>query len=72
LDDDKADAITPLYRPVRVAAFPALDDPDRNLLIVYRLDAKQPTAPVAPHKRRIPKALQTKMGQQPGTTQLQH
>jgi hypothetical protein len=72
LDDDKADAITPLYRPVRVAAFPALDDPDRNLLIVYRLDPKQPTAPIAPRKRRVPKALQTKMGQQPATTQLQH
>jgi len=72
LDDDKADAITPLYKPVRVAAFPALDDPDRNLLIVYRLDPKQPTAPVAAPKRHIPKALQTKMGQQPATTQLQH
>jgi hypothetical protein len=72
LDDDKADAITPLYRPVRVAAFPALDDPDRNLLIVYRLDPKQPTPEIVPRKRRVPKALQTKMGQQPGTTQLQH
>jgi hypothetical protein len=72
LDDDKADAITPLYKPVRVAAFPALDDPDRNLLIVYRLDAKKPTAPVAAPKRHIPKPLQTKMGQQPATTQLQH
>ena len=72
LDDDKADAITPLYRPVRVAAFPALDDPDRNLLIVYRLDPKVPTAPVHPHRRRIPKPLQTKIGQQPATTQLQH
>jgi hypothetical protein len=72
LDDDKADAITPLYRPVRVAAFPALDDPDRNLLIVYRLDPKQRTAEVSPRKRHIPKALQTKLGQQPATTQLQH
>lgn len=72
LDDDKADAITPLYKPVRVAAIPALDDPDRNLLIVYRLDPKQPTAPVAPRKRHIPKPLQTKIGQQPATTQLQH
>ena len=72
LDDDKADAITPLYQPVRVAAFPALDDPDRNLLIVYRLDPKQPTPPVHPHKRHIPKPLQTRIGQQPATTQLQH
>jgi hypothetical protein len=72
LDDDKADAITPLYRPVRVAAFPALDDPDRNLLIVYRLDPKAPTPPVHPRRRHIPKPLQTKIGQQPATTQLQH
>jgi len=72
LDDDKAADITPLYNPVRVAAFPALDDPDRNLLIVYRLDPKQPTREVAPHKRHIPKPLQTKLGQQPATTQLQH
>jgi hypothetical protein len=72
LDDDKADAITPLYRPVRVAAFPTLDDPDRNLLIVYRLDPKEPTPEVAKPKRHIPKPLQTKLGQQPATTQLQH
>ncbi len=72
LDDDKADAITPLYRPVRVAAFPALDDPDRNLLIVYRLDPKQPTPEHPTRRRHIPKALQTKLGQQPATTQLQH
>jgi hypothetical protein len=72
LDDDKAADITPLYRPVRVAAFPALDDPDRNLLILYRLDPKQPTPPVRTHRRRTPKPLQTKLGQQPTTTQLQH
>jgi hypothetical protein len=72
LDDDKADAITPLYRPVRVAAFPALDDPDRNLLILYRLDPKPPTAPIHPRTRHIPRQLQTKLGQQPATTQLQH
>ena len=73
LDDDKADAITPLYQPVRVAAFPALDDPDRNLLIVYRLDPKDAHSAHPPHvSRHIPKPLQTKIGQQPATTQLQH
>ncbi|WP_396269788.1 ArnT family glycosyltransferase [Granulicella cerasi] len=74
LDDDKMDALTPLYNPVRVAAIPALDDNDRNLLIVYRLDPapeKTPTPPV--HKRKsTPKPLQTKVGQQPTTTQLKH
>jgi hypothetical protein len=57
---------------VRVAAFPALDDPDRNLLIVYRLDPKVPTPAIHPRRRHIPKPLQTKIGQQPATTQLQH
>ncbi|MDE1154234.1 MAG: hypothetical protein PW735_00725 [Acidobacteriaceae bacterium] len=74
LDDDKMDALTPLYHPVRVAAIPALDDQDRNLLILYRLDPGM-EAPT-PHRRRFkrptPKPLQTKVGQQPTTTQLEH
>lgn len=72
LDDDKADALSTLYQPVRVAAFPALDDPDRNLLILYRLDPK--TSPARKHRnpRPTPKQLQTKLGQQPTTTQLLH
>ncbi|MBS1814342.1 MAG: glycosyltransferase family 39 protein [Acidobacteria bacterium] len=41
VEDDKMDALTGLYRLTRVAEFPAMDDPDRNLLIVYRLDAKK-------------------------------
>ncbi|HEX4154173.1 MAG TPA: hypothetical protein VHY48_01045 [Acidobacteriaceae bacterium] len=72
LDDDKAADITPLYRPVRVAAFPALDDPDRNLLIVYRLDPKQQTTYVRSRHHPIPAQLQTKLGEQPTTTQLKH
>lgn len=77
LDDDKMDALTPLYHPVRVAAIPALDDADRNLLIVYRLDAVSEANPAtvkpkhAP-RRATPKPLQTKVGQQPTTTQLVH
>jgi hypothetical protein len=38
VEDDKMDALAPTYRLVRVGAFPALDDPERNLLILYRLD----------------------------------
>ncbi len=74
LDDDKMEAITPLYHPVRVAAFPAMDDPDRNLLILYRLDpAESPSIPGTSTKRRhMPRQLVTKMGQQPSTQQLQH
>jgi 4-amino-4-deoxy-L-arabinose transferase-like glycosyltransferase len=72
LDDDKMDALSPLYNAVRVAAFPSMDDPDRNLLILYRLDPKEPTQP-ARHKRKpTPKPLKTKLGQQPSTNQLVH
>lgn len=38
VDDDKMDALTSLYRLKRVASFPAMDDPERNLMILYRLD----------------------------------
>jgi hypothetical protein len=39
VEDDKMDALSPMYRLVRVAALPAFDDPERNLLILYRLDS---------------------------------
>jgi hypothetical protein len=72
IDDDKMDALTTLYRIERVAVFPAMDDPDRNLLILYRLDPTDVTPQVA-HKRPVtPKPLVTKLGQQPSTTQLVH
>ena len=45
VEDDKAESITPLYSMERVAAFPAMDDADRNLLILYRLDPREPTEP---------------------------
>lgn len=41
VEDDKMDALSGRYKLKRVAEFPAMDDPDRNLLIVYRLDAKR-------------------------------
>jgi len=48
VDDDKMDALAPMYHLQRVAAFPAMDDPERNLLILYRLDPATPgTAPAA-------------------------
>jgi hypothetical protein len=73
VEDDKADAITPTYQMKRVAAFPAYDDPDRNLLILYRLDPGAETPPPRHRARQhIPKALVTKMGQQPSDNQLQH
>jgi hypothetical protein len=74
VEDDKADALTPTYQMQRVAAFPAYDDPDRNLLILYRLDpvAQVRHEPLHRARRRVPKPLATRMGQQPSDNQLQH
>ena len=72
LDDDKMDALTPLYHPERVAAFPALDDPDRNLLILYRLDPGNRSHAARRSKQVTPRQLRTKLGQQPTTSQLEH
>jgi hypothetical protein len=72
IEDDKADSLIPLYTIHRVAAFPAYDDADRNLLILYRLDPTEPTPAIQPKKRHTPKPLISKLGQQPSTEQLQH
>ena len=72
IDDDKMDALTPYYHIERVAAFPAMDDPDRNLLIVYRLDESVETPVVKRKRKGPPRALVTKVGQQPSTNQLEH
>jgi hypothetical protein len=45
VEDDKMEALGKFYRLTRVAEFPALDDPDRNLMIVYRLDPKDGVRP---------------------------
>ncbi len=49
VEDDKMEALAKFYRLTRVAAFPAMDDPDRNLIIIYRLD---PRDGVQPKRRR--------------------
>ena len=74
LDDDKMDAISPLFTPVRVAEFPAMDDADRNLLILYRLDPVEDATPARPQRLRkpVPKSMRTKIGQQPSVEQLAH
>ena len=73
VDDDKMDALTPTYHLQRVAAFPAMDDPERNLLILYRLDPATPSEPPRRHRKPvIPRLLQTSFGQQPSPTQLVH
>ena len=50
VEDDKAEALNKFYAMTRVAEFPALDDPDRNVMIVYRLDPKDGVKP----KRKRP------------------
>jgi len=76
VEDDKMEALAPTYRLQRVMAAPAFDDTDRNLLILYRLDRLAPVGPVpAPGKRRsvvVPKALRSKIGEQPSASQLEH
>jgi hypothetical protein len=66
VDDDKMDALTPTYHLQRVAAFPAMDDPERNLLILYRLDPPTPSEPPRRHRKPVtPRLLQTSFDQQP-------
>ncbi len=72
VEDDKMDAISPHFRLHRVASFPAYDDPERNLLILYRLDAPGQHTPNPRRHRPIPRRLRTRAGQQPSVTQLQH
>ena len=73
VEDDKMDALTPAYHLQRIAAFPAFDDPERNLLILYRLDPATTSEPPRRHpKPLIPRLLRTTFGQQPSPTQLVH
>ena len=73
VDDDKMDALTPIYHLERVAAFPAMDDPDRNLLILYRLDPADGLGASRTRKRKpTPRLLRTRIGQQPSVSQLEH
>jgi hypothetical protein len=72
VDDDKMDALTPIYHLHRVASFPAMDDPERNLLILYRLEPPVQSTPRTRRKRPVPRLMETSFGQQPTASQLQH
>jgi len=72
VEDDKMEALAPLFHLVRVASFMAFDDPDRNLLILYRLDPPGEEEPPKKKRKPLPKQLQTKIGQQPSANQLEH
>lgn len=70
VDDDKMDALTPEYHLQRVAAFPAMDDPERNLLILYRLDPPEPKS--RRRRRPVSQLLPASFSQRPAVSQLQH
>jgi len=74
VEDDKLDSLSPLYQLERVAIFPAMDDSDRNLLILYKLNPATFAAQAPPLRdRRItPRSPRTKVGQQPSINQLVH
>ncbi len=55
VEDDTMEALAPMYRLVRVGAWPALDDPDRNLMILYRLDPLESAGRGQPRPRRAMK-----------------
>ena len=52
VEDDKMDALAKFYRLTRVREIPAMDDPERNLLIVYRLDPKESVKPRKGRQKR--------------------
>ncbi len=72
VEDDKMDDLSPKFQLERVAAFPAYDDPERNLLILYRLDTPGEHRAQLHRRNRIPPNLRTRSGQQPSPSQLQH
>ena len=72
LEDDKMDAMNLQYSLERVAEFPAMDDPDRNLLILYKLYPAGSQPPHPNHKKPIPRRLRSPLGQQPSVEQLIH
>jgi hypothetical protein len=76
VEDDKMEALAHFYRLQRVMSAPALDDPDRNLLILYRLDPVVPAGPLPPPGQRrstlVRRSLRTKIAEQPAAEQLEH
>jgi hypothetical protein len=68
LEDDKMDALTPAFHVQRIATFAAMDDQDRNQLILYRLDP----AGQQPNRHKRPRRAHPRLGQQPSPLQLGH
>jgi hypothetical protein len=62
------DALTPAFHVQRIATFAAMDDQDRNQLILYRLDP----AGQQPNRHKRPRRAHPRLGQQPSPLQLGH
>jgi 4-amino-4-deoxy-L-arabinose transferase-like glycosyltransferase len=71
IEDDKMDVLAPRYRVTRVATFPAMDDQDRNVLILYRLDPENSKSAEEGRRGRAHR-FRNKAGQQPSPIQLEH
>jgi len=76
VEDDKMEALAPFYRLRRVMSAAAFDDPDRNLLVLYRLDPIVPAGPLPPPGQRrstlVHRSRRTKAREQPSAQQLEH
>jgi hypothetical protein len=76
VEDDKMEALAPFYRLQRVMSAPAFDDPDRNLLVLYRLDPVAPAGPLPPPRKQrhvfVRRSLRATIGEQPSVEQLEH
>jgi len=69
VEDDKMDDFDPAYRLERVSAYPVMDDPDRNLLVLYRVvPTGAPMAPL-PQKQRPGGSILRKLRPKPGDGQ---
>jgi hypothetical protein len=71
VEDDKMDDFTPAYRLERVSAYPVMDDPDRNLLVLYRvIPTGAPMAPL-PQKQRPGGRILRRLRPKPGDVQTE-
>ena len=70
IEDDKMDALSSQFQVTRVASFPAMDDSDRNILVLYRLEpaGEEQEQP----RRRRGRISRNRVGQQPSSSQLKH
>jgi len=75
VEDDKMEALAPMYRLVRVLSAPAFDDTDRNLLILYRLDVLEVPGPEPARRPRrkafVPKSMRSTIPVQPDATEME-